>query len=94
MKLDQWFLTGGTRTPWGYEALKQGVRSTKLFLGYTPRKEKNVFSIVVSAVNFIRGQALNHRLYEVFCNEFGDQHNVLFHTEMRWLSRVRVLTRV
>ena len=34
----QWFLTGGTRTPWGYEAVKQGVRSTKLFLGYTPRK--------------------------------------------------------
>jgi len=31
----QWFLTGGTRTPWGYEALKQGVRSTKFFLGYT-----------------------------------------------------------
>ena len=86
--LDQWFLTGSTRTPWGYEALKQGVRSTKLFLGYTPRK-KNVFSIVVSAVNFIRGPALNHRLFEV-----GDQHNVLFHTEMRWLSRVRVLTRV
>ena len=27
--LNQRFLTGGTRTPWGYEALKQGVRSTK-----------------------------------------------------------------
>ena len=34
--LKQRFLTGGTRTPWGYEALKQGVRSTKFFLGYTP----------------------------------------------------------
>jgi len=34
--LEQWFLTGGTRTPWGYEALKQGVRTTKFFLGYTP----------------------------------------------------------
>jgi len=36
--LSRWFLTGGTRTPWGYQTLKQGVRSTKLFLGYTPRK--------------------------------------------------------
>jgi len=36
--LCQWFLTGDTRTPWGYEALKQGVRSTKLVLRYTPRK--------------------------------------------------------
>jgi len=34
--LNKWFLTEGTRTPWGYEALKQGVRTTKFFLGYTP----------------------------------------------------------
>jgi len=34
----QWFLTGGTRTPWSYEALKQGVRSSKLFLRYTSWK--------------------------------------------------------
>jgi len=40
--LVQWFLTGGTRTPWGYEALKQGVQSTKLFLGYTPWKLKKM----------------------------------------------------
>jgi len=29
--LMQWFLTGGTRTTWGYEEPKQGVRSTKVF---------------------------------------------------------------
>ena len=29
--LEQWFLTGGTRTTWGYEEPKQGVRSTKVF---------------------------------------------------------------
>jgi len=33
-------LNRGTRTPWGYEALKQGVRTTNFFLGYTPRKLK------------------------------------------------------
>jgi len=27
----QWFLTGGTRTPWGYQTPKQGVRSTNNF---------------------------------------------------------------
>jgi len=27
----QWFLTGGTRTTWGYEEPMQGVRSTKVF---------------------------------------------------------------
>ena len=30
-RLQQWFLTGGTRTTWGYEEPKQGVRSTKVF---------------------------------------------------------------
>jgi len=60
---------------------------------HAPKIEKNVFSIVVGAVNF-RGHALNHRVFKVFCNEAVDQHSVLFHTEMRWLSRVRVLTRV
>ena len=30
-QLSQWFLTGGTRTTWGYEEPKQGVRSTKVF---------------------------------------------------------------
>jgi len=34
--LYQWFLTGGTRTPWGYEALKQGVRTTKFFWDTRP----------------------------------------------------------
>ena len=87
--LHQWFLTRGTRTPWGYEALKQGVRTTKFFLGYTPwnlnpdmhvPKIEKVFSIVVSAVNFIRGHALNHRVFKVFCNEVGDQHCSFPHT--------------
>jgi len=58
-----------------------------------PENKKNVFSIVVSAASF-RGHALNHRVFKVFCNEVVDQHSVLFHTEVRWLSRVRVLTRV
>jgi len=29
--LGQWFLTGGTRTTWGYEEPNQRVRSTKVF---------------------------------------------------------------
>jgi len=57
----------------GYEALKQGARTTKYFPGYTPwnlnpgmhvPKIKKVFSIVVSAVNF-RGYALNHRVFKI-----------------------------
>ena len=72
----------------GIHALKFKPRHARL------ENLKNVFSIVVSAVNSIRGHALNHRVFKVFSNEVGDEHSVLFHTEMRWLSRVRVLTRV
>ncbi|KAK4327553.1 hypothetical protein Pmani_001960 [Petrolisthes manimaculis] len=60
-----------------------------------PEKLKNVLSIVVRAVNFIRERALNHRLFVSFCEEIGAEHSVLlYHTEVRWLSSGRVLTRV
>ena len=51
MILDQWFLTGGTRTLWGYQTPKQGVRSTNILRHTRPENFKDVLSIVVSAVN-------------------------------------------
>jgi len=62
----QWFLTGCTRTPWGYQTPKQGVRRTNIFKHTRPENFKDMLSIVVSAVNFVRGQALNHGLFRVF----------------------------
>ena len=60
-----------------------------------PEKRKNLLSIAVSALNYIRGNALNHRLFKVFRNEVGAKHTLpLYHTEVRWLSRGRVLTHV
>jgi len=56
ISLQQWFLTGGTRTPWGYQTPKQGVRCTYIFRHTHPENFKDVLSIVVSAVNFVRGQ--------------------------------------
>jgi len=60
-----------------------------------PENFKNIMANVVSAVNFIRSRALNHRLFRALCNEMGSEHEVLlYHTEVRWLSRGRVFTRV
>ena len=60
-----------------------------------PEKLKNVLSYAVSVVNYIRGNALNHRLFKAFCKEIGAKHNVLlYHTKVKRLSRGRVLTRV
>ena len=50
---------------------------------------------VVLVVNFIRSRALNHRLFLALCKEMGSDHEVLlYHTEVRWLSRGRVFSRV
>ena len=54
-----------------------------------------VLSTVVKAVNFIRGRPLNHRLFGALCDEIGAEHTVLlYHTEVRWLSKGKVLSRV
>ncbi|XP_059097468.1 protein FAM200C-like [Tigriopus californicus] len=60
-----------------------------------PKILKEAMGIVVQTVNFIRGRALNQRLFKKFCDEIGAEHGVLlYHTEVRWLSRGSVLTRV
>ena len=53
-----------------------------------PEKLKNVLSIALSAVNYIRGNALNHHLFKAFCKEIRAKHSILlYHTEVRWLSQ-------
>lgn len=60
-----------------------------------PTNLNSVLQSVVKAVNYIRSRALNHRLFQDLCREMGATHTVLlFHTEVRWLSRGRVLRRI
>ena len=60
-----------------------------------PEELRDVMAVVVTTVNFIRGRALNHRLFQVFCEDIGAPHShLLYHTEVRWLSRGQVLSRV
>ncbi|XP_069498919.1 general transcription factor II-I repeat domain-containing protein 2-like [Ambystoma mexicanum] len=57
-------------------------------------KFDSVMTIVVSCVNFIRAHALKHRQFQEFLSELNaDYGDVLYHTEVRWLSRGRVLKR-
>ena len=54
---------------------------------------KNVLDSAVKALNFIRGRAINSRLFKAFCDDLGKKHQYrLFHTEVRWLSRGKVLS--
>ena len=55
---------------------------------------KIVMQSVVKAVNFIKSNALNNRLFAKLCQEMDSKHEVLLlHTEVRWLSKGKVLQR-
>ena len=66
-----------------------------------PLELKSVLDSVVKAVNFIRGRAVNSRLFKAMAlaleksNGLEKEHQHLrFHTEMRWLLRGKVLSGV
>ncbi|XP_068205215.1 protein FAM200C-like [Palaemon carinicauda] len=60
-----------------------------------PSHFKEILSVCVKVVNYIWGRALNHRGFKLFCEEMGSEHQVLlFHIEVRWLSRGKMLTRI
>ncbi len=54
-----------------------------------------VLDVAVKIVNFVKARATNSRLFTVLCEEVGaDYHTLLMHTDVRWLSRGRVLMRL
>jgi hypothetical protein len=55
---------------------------------------KTVLAEAVRVVNFIKSRATNIRLFSILCNEMGSEHDKLLHTEVRWLSRGNVLSRL
>ncbi|XP_034733456.1 zinc finger BED domain-containing protein 5-like [Etheostoma cragini] len=56
---------------------------------------KHVLETAMKIVNYIKARLLNIRLFATLCNELGSEHEgLLFHTEVRWLSRVNVLSRL
>ena len=60
-----------------------------------PEELKIVMDTVIKSINFIKTRASNTRLFKAMCEELGSEHvGLLFHTEVRWLSRGRVVQRV
>ncbi|KAJ4947709.1 hypothetical protein JOQ06_009742 [Pogonophryne albipinna] len=56
---------------------------------------KSVLETAIKMVNYIKSRPLNTRLFASLCNKLGSEHQgLLFHTEVRWLSRGNVLSRL
>lgn len=62
--------------------------------GMTPELDE-VLHVVLKTVNLIKGQPLKSRVFKILCEDMGSEHTaLLFHTEARWLSRGKALTRI
>ena len=60
-----------------------------------PDNLKEVMNSAVHIVNFIRGRATNHKLFQRLCKEIETEHIVLlFRTNVRWLSWGEVFNRL
>lgn len=57
-------------------------------------KMDHVMSVVVKTVNFIRARGLNHRQFKEFLGDIEAEYSdVIYYSEVRWLSRGKVLHR-
>ncbi|XP_031337243.1 zinc finger BED domain-containing protein 5-like [Photinus pyralis] len=55
---------------------------------------KNTLDEVVKIINFIKSRPLNNRVFKILCDDMGSLHSsLLLHTEVRWLSRGKILVR-
>lgn len=54
-----------------------------------------VINVAVKTVNFIKKSALNSRCFAALCERLDSDHlQLLYHSEVRWLSRGRMLNRL
>jgi len=61
----------------------------------TPSKFKTVLEDSVKIINFIKARPLNSRLFSLLCDDMCSEHKqLLLHSEVRCLSRGKVLTRL
>ena len=71
------------------------IHREQLAVKKMPSTLKMVLEQAVKVVNTIKSKALNSHLFKVLCEEMGSEHTkLIYHCEVRWLSRGRVLTRL
>jgi hypothetical protein len=65
-----------------------------LMIKSIPDELKNVLDLVIKMVNYIKSRDLKTRILKKMCEEAGSRYEILvLHTEIRWLSKGKVLNR-
>ncbi|KAL4097758.1 hypothetical protein QTP88_022480 [Uroleucon formosanum] len=60
-----------------------------------PEELANVLKLAIKLVNFVKSKALNTRIFKKLCVELDSEYDtLLFHTEVRWLSKGNMLKRL
>lgn len=71
------------------------IHRQALMVKYLEPTLEAVMHDVIKIVNFIKGHALNTRLFRELCQDGEAEYtDLLYYTEVRWLSRGNVLNRV
>ena len=55
---------------------------------------ENALDNAIKVVNLIKARAINSRKFKIMCNDIRAEHDKLLTTEVRWLSREKVLFRL
>ncbi|XP_045122592.1 protein ZBED8-like [Portunus trituberculatus] len=60
-----------------------------------PKNLHDALTVIINIVNYVKGSALNTRLFRELCRDMDANHTaLLFHTQVRWLSKGNMLARV
>ncbi len=79
------------RAMWSHCTIHRQVLAAKKI----PNDLRSVLDEAVKIVNLIKARPLNAHLFHVLCNKLGAHYKqLLLHTEVCWLSRGRVLSRL
>jgi hypothetical protein len=71
------------------------IRREAFALKGMPPEFKTVLDSAVKLVNYIKARPLNNGLFSLFCDEMASEYaQLLLHSEIHWLSRVKVLAKL